>query len=204
MCLFRILNSKRLKMADQQTIRLESQPSSVEIEVNPEILETAQERAILGLKRGGFGQQALEFSTPEPTEVQQAELAGREQGLLEQEAMMTKPSGFFSKIPEISPSTAGIIAGVAGGILSGVPYVAYEIGKDVINLFSKKEEKEEKKKDEKEEEKREERREKEVILIQPVVSPTITSVISPEIKTSSSASIRPYIRRKRRHQPKKK
>ena len=201
---FRIINSKRLKMSAPNVVRQEAQPSQVEIQVEPQVLETAQGRAILGLKQGGFGENISEFSTPDPTEVAQEEQAllqaQQEQAMLEAQragreaTMVSEKPSFFSRIPEISPATTGIIAGVSGAVLAGLPYVAYEIGKDVVNLFSKKNEiSEEEKKDK-----------KDIIVVQPVVSPSFQNIFAPEQKISSSVSLRPYRRRKGRHQSKKK
>lgn len=164
---------------------------------NPLLREAFESRTVRG-----FGQvfgQGEEFSTATPSEVQ--EMAAREQGLVEQEAMVQPKGGIFSKIPEISPAASVIVGSIAGGVLSGLPYVAYEIGKDVINLFSKKEEEKKEDKKEKEEEKKPEEK---IIVIKPEVSPIISNIFSPEQRISSSVQLRPYIRRKARHQGKKK
>ena len=173
---------------------------------NPLLREAFESRTVRG-----FGQvfgQGEEFSTATPSEVQAQveEMAAREQGLVEQEAMVQPKGGIFSKIPEISPAAAVIIGSIAGGVLSGLPYVAYEIGKDVINLFSKKEEekKEEEKKEDKKEKEEEKKPEEKIIVIKPEVSPIISNIFSPEQRISSSVQLRPYIRRKARHQGKKK
>ena len=190
-------------MASKQ-VQGENVPSSTVI-IEPQVVETAQERAILGIKRGmkqryGYNAPPIEevsFGTPETTRThvsesefetfqKQAVESAKQAQQTEQaiDIVQAKPSLFG----EMSQPLAIVLGSVLGGVASAIPYVAYEIGKDVVHLFSKKEEpKEEPKKEE--EEKKEETKPTNIIF-QPIIQQTQRS--------TSSVSLRPYQRRKRR------